>query len=251
MKNKIIIISFLFITILIMCLFRYIDKDKFIFNAKPTVIWYIPHPDDETIFMGGSINKYVTEGYNNILILFTKGGKSLAIYKINEKLKGKLTNAEFRGARVSEFLAATSHLGINKKDIIIYDFPDGDLKQYKDKIYKLILAIENKYPSAIHNSMSYHDKHMDHNTIGEALLKAYNEGYISNAIFYLNNSEFKLKGSFIQFTSEMRIAKIEALTEYKYYNPKEYRYAIGYTSVPKTIDNQIMNPKEKIHKANE
>lgn len=253
MKNKVIINIFLLFFAFAIFTFGYlkINKAKATVYFQSPVIWYVPHPDDETLFMGGSIKKYDLAGHRNIIILFTRGGASSAIFKVNAKLEKKLTHDEFEEARIREFFAAVSHLGIQEEDIIFYNFPDGHLGAYEDNIYQVILNMERQYPNAIHNSMSYYDMHTDHRTIGKALLNAYNKKNISNANFYLNQSQFDLNGSYVVFTNDMKKAKIAALKEYKYYNVSEGRYAIGYASVPEKIDTQISNPKEKIHKPND
>lgn len=220
-------------------------KNKLI-KKRPTtpVIWYIPHPDDEALFMAGSI--YEHKQRENIVVLLTAGGASKAINTVNSKLAVPLTTEQFMDARVKEFKAAMVALGIKAQNIITHNLPDGALT--KSQIYRVMLQMERQYPGSSHKTMSYHDPHRDHRTAGKALQKAYAKGKIRDARFYLPTSiQHQHKGFNVNFSKSTVISKQQVLSQYMLWDPEQGRYAIGANSVQSLFDQQCNAPEEKIH----
>ena len=79
-----------------------------------TVIWYLPHPDDETIGMADAIHQSVLADHRNYFIYFTKGENSLTRYNIQNAHgeRYELSKEGFGEARVRETLAALEVLGV-------------------------------------------------------------------------------------------------------------------------------------------
>ena len=183
-------------------------------NSRPGLdtakhaIWYVPHPDDETLFMGASM---YSSGLKNIVVLLTQGGAS------GEKKP-----------RVEEFKRACSHLKVDEIEIL--DYEDGALKE--EDVASVIERMEKKYPKALHNTMSYNEKHSDHKVCGVALAKAYFEDKVTSAEFY--NSH----GSNVELTPDSIKAKEKALKEYM------SKDSASYKSAKRLFDKQIEKPTE-------
>ncbi len=145
------------------------------------VIWYVPHPDDESIFMGGSIA--ARPDRRHLLVLLTHGGASKALLKVNARLLQPLSREDFMAARVREFSAAVRPLGIHKRDIVHGALPDGAVTE--SDVLALITTMAARYPEAEHRTMSYLDPHSDHAAAGKALRQAYRQGVVTQCVFHL------------------------------------------------------------------
>ena len=126
-------------------------------EPRPT-IWYVPHPDDETIFMGGSIRANRSE--RNLVVLLTRGGASKARERVNARLDHPLDEAAFMSAREREFRAAIADLGVARDDVEVLDLPDGAVDTAR--VRRVIRDMERKLPGATHRTLSDLDPHPDH-----------------------------------------------------------------------------------------
>lgn len=213
-------------------------------RIAPPVIWYIPHADDETIFMGGSIAS--TRDRRNILVLLTQGGASFAITKVSERLGAPVTPEEFMRARKNEFMAAIAHLGVRLGDIVQHELPDGAVNE-RD-VYSIVADQARQHPRAAHRTMSWLDPHPDHRAAGEALRRAKEEGIVDDALFHLPvpvlaAEEFDK----VPLDRAAKSAKRKALDEYRRWDPSQGRFAVGVTSVPDLIAKQRSKPTERVH----
>ncbi|GAA1158281.1 GNAT family N-acetyltransferase [Ornithinicoccus hortensis] len=213
-------------------------------RTNPPTIWYIPHPDDETIFMGGSIHR--TRDRRNILVLLTRGGASTALAKVNAKLLDPLDAAGFMAGRGTEMAAALTELGVRSRNVVRHDLPDGSVDS--DAVLDIIRDLATRYPRAEHRTMSYLDPHRDHAAAGRALRQAYREGIVSDAVFHLPVPLVRGDlGSRAPLGTRDVAAKRRALSQYQVWDPRRGRYAIGGTSVSKLIRDQLSNPTERVH----
>lgn len=210
----------------------------------PPVIWYVPHPDDESIFMGGSIAR--VRDRRNILVVLTRGGGSTAVRKISERLGRELTVEEFMAGRQAELAAAVAALGVRPRDVIQHDLPDGSITEAD--VFQIVTAMAARHPGAAHRTLSYVDPHPDHRTTGRALRRAYDEGVVADVLFYMpvpimTARKFQRAPLGVPDVA----AKRAALEEYRRWAPEEGRFAIGATSVTTILDKQIANPVERVH----
>ncbi len=120
----------------------------------------VPHPDDETIGCGGLLIKL---SYNSLIkvILFTQG----------EKLESHLSMEALREKRIQEFREVMNLLNI--KDVEIYDFPDGGLRDYKEKLKTLIKSKIEEYKPDVTVTSYIFDYHEDHKVLGEIIFEIY------------------------------------------------------------------------------
>lgn len=213
-------------------------------RRRPPVIWYIPHPDDDALFMAGSI--YRSRDRRNILVPITRGGGSGAIALINAKIERPLSHEDFMRARCRELEAAARAVGVNDGDVIWHDLPDGGVNE--DDVHRIILGMAKRHPRAEHRAMTYLDRHDDHAAIGRALRRAYRDGVVAKPIFHVpvGYAEDGL-GTRVPLGRPARRAKRAALREYQRWDPDNGRYAVGTHSVKKLITTQLRQPTERIH----
>jgi LmbE family N-acetylglucosaminyl deacetylase/CelD/BcsL family acetyltransferase involved in cellulose biosynthesis len=213
-------------------------------RLRPPVIWYIPHPDDETIFMGGSIN--MNRDRRNILVVLTSGGASAALDLVNRKVKNPLDRSRFMEARLRELTAAAEALGVPARDIITLDLPDGGVEV--DDVHRVVSDMARRFPRASHRTLSYLDPHRDHANAGEALRKAYESGVVKYCLFHLPIPYVDGDlGSAVHLDGRALAAKRAALGEYEVWRPRQGRYAIGAHSVKKLLKHQSETPTERVH----
>lgn len=220
-------------------------KSRVTRRVLPPNIWYAPHPDDESIFMGASIA--LARDRQNILVMLTRGGASGAIKKVNARLDRPLTRKEFMRGRVRELRAAALALGIPEEHLIIKDLPDGGLDV--PSVREVISEMVHRHPGAVHRTMSYLDPHVDHRAAGEALLAAHEDGEVKRSVFYVPIPHLdETVGHPVDLSDPHGVAaKKAALAEYHHWAPHERRYAIGQHSVTSLIRKQLNDPVEHVH----
>src|SRR5690554_1801997 len=145
--------------------------------ANDVVIWHIPHPDDETLGMGGSIYRNGQEGKRNIIVFYTGGGASGVRHLLNGRFYSSflerrlrpeeegyepLTVKEFEQARIKESRAALHVLGVKDEDILEVGLKDsaltvGDVISAMEELHRL-------YPYAAHRTTAISDSYPDHQT---------------------------------------------------------------------------------------
>jgi LmbE family N-acetylglucosaminyl deacetylase/CelD/BcsL family acetyltransferase involved in cellulose biosynthesis len=210
----------------------------------PPVIWYVPHPDDETIFMGASIAQ--NRRRRNIVVLLSRGGASKAIDRVNANLPGRLSRGEFMRARMREFRVAVRSLGVDLSDVLVHDLPDGGLEV--SDVYDVVRAMAARHPRAAHRTLSYLDPHSDHRNAGLAVQQAYDDGVIGDCTFHVPIPKL---GDDVGEPVQLRPAAIEAkraaLREYEVWNPQRRRYAVGAHSVGPFLTRQHRRPAERVH----
>src|SRR6187551_737169 len=108
-----------------------------------------PHPDDESIGCGGTIQKHVAEGDVVQVELLTSG----------ERGGHDLSETEVARIREEEGLAAAAILGI--AHVELYREPDGDLRANRALVDRLSKRINDWKPDIIYAPHSA-EQHPDH-----------------------------------------------------------------------------------------
>ncbi|WP_109473113.1 GNAT family N-acetyltransferase [Ornithinimicrobium cavernae] len=213
-------------------------------RRSPVTIWYAPHPDDETIFMAGSLAS--VRNRRKIIVLLTAGESSRAIEGINRKLDRPISRAEFVASRDRELRAATRHLGVARRDIVRVGLPDNGLRA--EDVLDVIRAQARRFPGASHRTMSYLDIHPDHAAAGEALLEAHRQHIVEDVLFHLPVPQVRDdRASRVTFGTAATEAKLAALREYCVWEPAQGRYAVGRRSVSELIRHHRRTPDELVH----
>jgi len=100
------------------------------YNAPTkSVLIITPHPDDETLGVGGHIVRFIKEGYKVYTISLTLGdGYSAAVALKNKSFSPKCIDyINFGKIRSQEIKEALSKLGVKNDYIFSLGFPDGGL----------------------------------------------------------------------------------------------------------------------------
>jgi len=115
-----------------------------------TVLIFAPHPDDETIGVGGFIYEAVGRGANVRVVLVTNGNKH-----------------GLEQTRYAEFKKAMSVLGVTEDHLIFLNYQDGELKKIERNVLKAqftsIVDIEKPNIIIANNP---NDIHPDHSITG-------------------------------------------------------------------------------------
>lgn len=207
-------------------------------------VWYVPHPDDETIFMGGAIHH--NRSADNLVVLLTRGGASKAIDRVNAALDTPIDRQEFMEARLREFRAATGHLGVREDQVVLLDLPDGGIDEAS--VRQIVRDMEARLPGASHRTMTPTDPHPDHAAVGSAVAAALRAGEITGAVFLVpyplldDGSGVRLDHPDPGWTT----AKRAALAEYQVWEPSTGRYAVGQHSVRSLLRAQSDDPHERV-----
>jgi LmbE family N-acetylglucosaminyl deacetylase len=241
---------------------------KVLTSPSKQVVFYSPHPDDELLSFGPIAAEYQALGYELIYLLITAGSTTVARKLINGELlspgngtrfvyKGRrdpaisgyppLTEADVGKARTIEFKSAAAEMGVHPEKLSCFDLLDNNnipVSMCTDVIRQSI----NKYPDAIHWSMSTLDVHPHHRTVGECL-RVLTENTSTRSAFAisrvgwdqitnqqtLQNPSIPSIFHFKPNTSRIQRVRNAALT-YNAWNPVANSFAIGYASVPSQFE---------------
>ena len=127
-------------------------------NKKILVV--VAHPDDEVLGCGGTILKYINEGYKIDLITLTDGVSSRNLEKQKNTIEKRI--------RLEALLKSSKILGI--KNILNLDFPDNKLDSVP--ILDIIQPIEKKIIKFKPGKIITHfdnDLNKDHNIVSKAI----------------------------------------------------------------------------------
>ena len=129
-------------------------------KAGEKVLVFSPHPDDETVGVGGYLRESVCRGAIVRIVLVTDGNKH---------------NLEAR--RYKEFRKATGDLGVSARSLVFLGYPDGKLrKQPQAELYKVFKGeIETFNPDIIIYPHP-EDRHSDHRVAGRIAQMAVDSG---------------------------------------------------------------------------
>jgi LmbE family N-acetylglucosaminyl deacetylase len=206
------------------------------------VIWYLPHPDDETIGMAGAIISSIRAGYRNIFVYLTRGGNTLVrIPSLSIDGGTSVPDSDVKSARMSEARAALAILGANPDDIVFYDYPDGQLRYHQ--VLDVIESYYATYPKAVLNTVSLQDTHPDHKVTAAALtifvnqLEEKPDARFYRVYTYLLAPE-KRRGTDVvaEMVPDMEL-KLAAMAVYQNYDPSNGRFAVGGRSAPRLFQN--------------
>ncbi|WP_134773630.1 GNAT family N-acetyltransferase [Ornithinimicrobium flavum] len=213
-------------------------------RARPPVVYYVPHPDDEAIYMGASI--WSERNRRTVVVSLTSGGASRVLPWINERLGQQVTREGLERSRVADLRRSVHHLGVAPADVHVKDLPDGQLSV--ELVRTVVEEMARLHPGASHRTMSYLDPHPDHAAAGEAVRQAHAEGVVEDCLFHVPvDLVDESLGSPVPLSTAACDAKRAALAEYRVWDPFAERYAVGLLSVPDLIAAQTVEPRERVH----
>ena len=115
------------------------------------VLVFSPHPDDETIGVGGYIAQSRKEGADVRIVLVTDGNRH-----------------QQKDIRYSEFKRATEVLGVPESDLVFLNFPDGKLREQDQMtLFKALREQTDLYNPDIVIYPHPSDANPDHSAVGK------------------------------------------------------------------------------------
>lgn len=232
------------------------------------VIFYSPHPDDETLSFGMLASELYANGFEVHLVLLTQGMTTKAISVINGETESTVSaSGAFRGRhiplvegyeqqtperigaiRINEFRAAAGLLKIPSERVHTIDTQDGDAYTVEN-IKRVVTKYAQLYPKATHVTLSTIDLHPQHRIAAEALRQSSTEQNFKSAYVVSRTTWVRLlkrqavaKDSIPQLhwfkpTTKIADVAINATLPYSAWNPLVGAFAVGYTSVSTQFEN--------------
>ena len=165
-----------------------------------------PHTDDGELGCGGTIARFVEEGYDvNYVAL------SCCEQSVPEEYPKDILRTEVK--------AATKILGID--DPILLEYEVRKFPQYRQQILDTLIELRNEIKPVTVFTPSSFDTHQDHKTTREETLRAFKQCTILGYEQPWNNITFNAL-AFVSLNEELLHMKIDALGCYKTQKDRSY-----------------------------
>ena len=129
---------------------------------RTDAIVFAPHPDDETLGCGGTIARKTAAGATVSLVFLTDGAQS------NPALPAE----KLAETRLQEAIRAAAVLGVEPRELVFLDFPDGQLRAH---VRKAATRIEELLATSSARQLFLpfrEDGHPDHQATWDAVTRA-------------------------------------------------------------------------------
>lgn len=135
---------------------------------QDTILFFSPHPDDESIAAGGYLHQADINGAKVDIVLVTDGNKH-----------------GLKDLRYSEFTKATETLGISEDNLTFLNYPDGKLDSQNQQVIteRFVNILLTKKPTMV-LFPNPKDTHKDHSTTGLRVIDALKKVNDSKIIDY-------------------------------------------------------------------
>ena len=173
-----------------------------------TILILAPHTDDGELGCGGTIAKFCNNGDRVIYVAFSAAEQSVLKQYPKDILR-------------KEVLLATSTLGINKENCLVYDFKVRRFFDSRQEILDLMIQLNNKYMPDMVFLPSINDTHQDHYVIATEGFRAFKRITMLGYELPWNNLNFKTT-CFMEICEEDLAKKIKALSLYESQNYRSY-----------------------------
>jgi LmbE family N-acetylglucosaminyl deacetylase len=173
---------------------------------EKTILIISPHTDDGELGCGGSITRFVEEGYHIEYVALSSCEKSVPAGCPRNILK-------------KEVKKATKILGIKKP--ILCDFEVREFPKFRQPILDTLIKLRNKIQPDFVFTPSRYDTHQDHKTTVEETMRAFKKCTILGYEQPWNNITFNTL-AFIPITQNHVQKKIDALACYETQKDRSY-----------------------------
>ena len=173
-----------------------------------TVFVLAPHTDDGELGAGGTIAKLIEGGSVVYYFAFSTAEESLPSGFASDTLK-------------KEVIRATSKIGIERENVIIYSYEVRKLNYVRQEILEDLVKHKKEIEPDLVLMPSLHDIHQDHSTIANEGLRAFKTCTILGYELIWNNLTFNTT-SFIKLDKRHIERKCNALREYKSQRDRDY-----------------------------
>lgn len=167
-----------------------------------------PHTDDGELGAGGTISYFLEKKAKIWYAAFSTAEESLPNGMPKDTLK-------------KEVKKATSQLGIDNENLIIYDYQVRKLNFSRQAILEDLIKLKNRIHFDLILMPSLKDIHQDHLTVAQEGLRAFKTTSILGYELIWNNLSFDTT-CFIRIEERHLQNKIEALKHYKSQKGRDY-----------------------------
>ena len=245
-------------------------------DGRPTVIFYTPHPDDETLSAGVVLAEAAAKGDRVIIVALTDGADTRAILAVNRRLDMQfraahansdsgfvpLTPSDIGAARLRELRASAGALGVSPTDVYAahLDALGSDCAGMVSvhEADQVMRAFAARFPDATHITMSYDaERQQDHLAAGVALRALRLAGLVTHARWVVSRLWWALpspRWRWVQASGAgdhqpMRIATAlrAAAGAYEQWNPARGQYDVGGTSVHGQFAALLLDERDREH----
>ena len=178
------------------------------FSKLKNVLVLAPHTDDGELGVGGTIAKLKESNVNVTYVAFSTAQQS-----VPQGFKSNILKEEVK--------KAVGSLGINLKDLILYDYEVRKLSYYRQNILEDLITLKKNRNYDLVFVPSTNDIHQDHSTIALEGIRAFKEKTILGYELIWNNINFNTS-CFIQLEKKHIQRKIKALSKYKSQSHRPY-----------------------------
>ena len=184
------------------------------------VLVLAPHTDDGELGAGGTIAKLVEAGAKVTYVAFSTAEESVPDGLPKDILK-------------TEVKSATAVLGIDPKNLVIYNYQVRNLNYSRQRILENLISLRNESSYDLVLTPSLYDIHQDHSTIAQESLRAFKNTTILGYELIWNNLTFDTK-CFVKLEKRHIETKQNSLDQYKSqglrdYLSKEFTFALAKT----------------------
>jgi N-acetylglucosamine malate deacetylase 1 len=184
------------------------------------VLVLAPHTDDGELGAGGTIAKLIEGGSNVTYAAFSTAAESVPDGFPKNILK-------------TEVMEATKSLGIDQKNLIIYDYRVRMLGFHRQDILEDLIKLKSSDKFDLVFTPSLQDIHQDHATIAIETIRAFKNTTILGYELIWNNLSFDTK-CFVELDQSHVDTKCLALQNYKSQGSRNYLAKDFITSLAKT-----------------
>lgn len=189
------------------------------------VLVLAPHTDDGELGAGGTIAKLIESRINVYYAAFSTAEKSVPDGFPKDILKTEVKNA-------------TSKLGIESSNLLIYNYEVRKLNYVRQEILEQLINLRKEINPDLVLLPSLNDIHQDHSTVAQEGLRAFKQKTILGYELIWNNLTFSTS-CFVKLNQRHIEKKCEALKEYKSQQHRDYISEEFVKSLAKTRGVQI------------
>lgn len=167
-----------------------------------------PHTDDGELGAGGFISRALEQGSEIHYAAFSTARESVPRHLPPDILK-------------AEVAAATASLGIQEKNLYIFNYRVRHLLQERQSILQDMINLRSKFTFDLVLMPALKDIHQDHSAVASEGVRAFKNTSILGYELIWNNLSFDTT-AFIRLERRHIEAKIQALAEYKSQSDRDY-----------------------------
>lgn len=194
-------------------------------NGKNKVLILAPHTDDGELGCGASIRKWIDEGKEVIYVAFSACELSVAPHLPKDIL-------------ITEVKAATQSLGIQKDNLILFNYPVRTFLNHRQEILQNMIDLRRDLQPDLILIPSLNDVHQDHQIIANEALRAFKTYSVLSYELPWNNLSFSTS-CFVVLEEKYVEAKVQALQKYESQAHRAYTSRDFVFSLAKTRGVQI------------